>query len=164
MAEQLAESGNKSEAVALLRSMLAEERFDPAYFYNTGNALARIGESEAAVEAYRKAIAQRHGNYARAQNNLGVVLTRLGRWEEAEEALTSALKLESYNYAEASYSLGRLHALRGESGLATTEWTRTLKLKPEHTDAAVSLARLLAEGGDTAQALVSRAPMARARA
>lgn len=153
MAEQLAEGGNRSEAVALLRSMLAEERFDPAFFYNTGNALARMGESEAAVEAYRKAVAQRHGNYARAQNNLGVVLTRLGRWEEAEEALTSALKLESYNYAEASYSLGRLHALRGESGLATAEWTRTLKLKPEHTDAAVSLARLLAEGGDTAQAL-----------
>ncbi|MFL6283844.1 MAG: tetratricopeptide repeat protein [Pyrinomonadaceae bacterium] len=153
MAEQLAEGGNRSEAVALLRSMLAEERFDPAFFYNTGNALARMGESEAAVEAYRKAVAQRHGNYARAQNNLGVVLTRLGRWEEAEEALTSALKLESYNYAEASYSLGRLHALRGESGLATAEWTRTLKLKPEHTDAAVSLARLLAEGGDTTQAL-----------
>jgi tetratricopeptide (TPR) repeat protein len=153
MAEQLAEAGNRSEAVALLRSMLAEERFDPAFFYNTGNALARIGESEAAVEAYRKAVAQRRGNYARAQHNLGVVLTRLGRWEEAEEALTSALKLESFNYAEASYSLGRLHALRGESGLATAEWTRTLKLKPEHTDAAVSLARLLAEDGDTAQAL-----------
>jgi tetratricopeptide (TPR) repeat protein len=153
MAERLAESGNRPEAVALLRSMLAEERFDPAFFYNTGNALARMGESEAAVDAYRKAVAQRHGAYARAQHNLGVVLTRLGRWEEAEESLTAALKLESFNYAEASYSLGRLHALRGESGLAVTEWTRTLRLKPEHADAAVSLARLLAEGGDTTQAL-----------
>ncbi len=153
MAERLAESGNRSEAVALLRSMLAEDRFDPAFFYNTGNALARVGESEAAVDAYRKAVAQRRGNYARAQHNLGVVLTRLGRWEEAEESLTAALKLESFTYAEASYSLGRLHALRGESGLAMTEWTRTLRLKPEHTDAAVSLARLYAEGGDTTQAL-----------
>jgi tetratricopeptide (TPR) repeat protein len=153
LAERLAESGNKAEAVTMLRSMLAEERFDPQFFYNTGNALARLNESEAAVEAYRKAVAQRHGNYSRAQHNLGVVLTRLGRWEEAEEALTSALKLESFNYAEASYSLGRLHALRGESGLAMTEWTRTLRLKPDHTEAAVSLARLLAEGGDTAQAL-----------
>ncbi|HEV7891030.1 MAG TPA: tetratricopeptide repeat protein [Pyrinomonadaceae bacterium] len=152
-AEQLAASGNKTEAVALLRSMLAEERFDPAFFYNTGNALARMGESESAVEAYRKAVAQRRGNYARAQHNLGVVLTRLGRWEEAEEALTAALKLESFTYAEASYSLGRLHALRGESGLAITEWARTLKLKPDHADAAVALARLLAEGGDTPQAL-----------
>lgn len=153
MAEQLAASGSKTEAVALLRSMLAEERFDPAFFYNTGNALARMGESEAAVDAYRKAVAQRRGNYARAQHNLGVVLTRLGRWEEAEESLTAALKLESFTYAEASYSLGRLHALRGETGLALAEWARTLRLKPDHTDAAVSLARLLADGGDSAQAL-----------
>jgi tetratricopeptide (TPR) repeat protein len=154
-AEQLASSGNKTEAVVLLRSMLAEERFDPAFFYNTGNALARMGESEAAVDAYRKAVSQRRGNYARAQHNLGVVLTRLGRWEEAEEALTAALKLESFTYAEASYNLGRLHALRGESGLAMTEWARTLRLKPDHADAAVALARLLADGGDTQQALAT---------
>lgn len=154
-AEQLASSGNKAEAVAMLRSMLAEERFDPAFFYNTGNALARVGESEAAVEAYRKAVSQRRGNYARAQHNLGVVLTRLGRWEEAEEALTAALKLESFTYAEASYNLGRIHALRGESVLATAEWARTLRLKPDHSDAAVALARLLAEGGDTQQALAT---------
>jgi tetratricopeptide (TPR) repeat protein len=152
-ASRLAESGDKAEAVALLRSMLAEDRFDPQFFYNTGNALARLGESEAAADAYRKAVAQRHGNYARAQHNLGVVLTRLGRWNEAEEALKAALRLESFNYAEASYSLGRLLALRGETALAAAEWARTLKLKPDHADAAVSLARLLAEGGDTAQAL-----------
>lgn len=155
VAERLAASGNKAEAVALLRSMLAEERFDPAFFYNTGNALARMGESESAVDAYRKAVSQRHGNYARAQHNLGVVLTRLGRWEEAEEALNAALKLESFTYAEASYNLGRLHALRGESTLAMTEWARTLRLKPDHADAAVALARLLAEGGDTQQALAT---------
>ena len=152
-AERLAESGNKAEAVAMLRAMLSEERFDPPFFYNTGNALARLGESEAAAEAYRKAVAQRRGNYSRAQHNLGVVLTRLGRWDEAEEALTAALKLESFNYAEASYSLGRLHALRGESALASAEWARTLSIKPDHADTAVSLARLLAEGGETTQAL-----------
>lgn len=150
---RLAESGDRAGAVALLRAMLGEERFDPQFFYNTGNALARLDESEAAADAYRKAVAQRHGNYARAQHNLGVVLTRLGRWNEAEEALKAALKLESFNYAEASYSLGRLLALRGETVLAAAEWTRTLRLNPEHTDAAVSLARLLAEGGDAAQAL-----------
>jgi len=153
LAARLADAGRKAEAVELLRSMLAEDRFDPPFFYNTGNALARLGESNAAVDAYRKAISQRHGNYSRAQNNLGVVLMRLGRWDEAEEALTNALKLENYNYAEASYSLGRLHALRGEAGLAIAEWQRTLRLDPNHADAAVALARALAEDGDPAQAL-----------
>ncbi|MDQ5839281.1 MAG: tetratricopeptide repeat protein, partial [Acidobacteriota bacterium] len=153
LVERLSEQGRAAEAVELLRSMLAEERFDPPFFYNAGNAFARLGESEAAIEAYRKAIAQRRGNYSRAQHNLGVVLTRLGRWEEAEEALTAALRQENYTYAEASYSLGRLHALRGEAGLAIAEWRRTLRIKPDHADAAVALARALAEDGDPASAL-----------
>lgn len=153
LAERLAEVGRREEALELLRAALAEERFDPPFFYNAGNALARLDESAAAVDAYRKAVAQRHGNYARAQHNLGVVLTRMGRWEEAEAALRAALRLESDTYAEASYSLGRLHALRGESVLAAAEWGRTLRLRPDHAEAAVALARMLAEGGDAEQAL-----------
>lgn len=153
LVERLSESGRAAEAVELLRSMLGESRFDPPFFYNVGNAFARLGESEAAIEAYRKAIAQRRGNYSRAQHNLGVVLTRLGRWDEAEEALTAALRQENYTYAEASYSLGRLHALRGEAGLAIAEWRRTLRIEPGHAAAAVALARALAEDGDPAAAL-----------
>jgi tetratricopeptide (TPR) repeat protein len=153
LAERLASAGRRAEAVELLRAMLVEERFDPPFFYNTGNALARLGESGAAIEAYRKAAGQRRGNYARAQHNLGVVLMRLGRWEEAQEALTAALRLEHFAYAEASYSLGRLHSLRGEAGLAIEEWKRTLKIKPDHADAAIALARALFEDGDPEEAL-----------
>ena len=152
LAEALAEGGKQAEAVALMRELVSEERFDPPFFYNAGNALARLGESESAAEAYHKAVAQKRGNYARAQNNLGVVLTRLGRWDEAEAALRAALRLENETYAEASYNLGRLHALRGESGLAAAEWERTLRLRPDHGHAAAALARTLAEGGDAEQA------------
>jgi tetratricopeptide (TPR) repeat protein len=153
LAESLAEGGQRAEAVALVRSLVSEERFDPQLFYNAGNALARLGESDEAADAYHKAIAQKRGNYSRAQHNLGVVLTRLGRWEEAEGALRAAMRLENNTYAEASYNLGRLHALRGESGLAAAEWARTLRLRPDHGDAAAALARTLAEGGDSEQAL-----------
>ncbi|MET0623068.1 MAG: tetratricopeptide repeat protein [Pyrinomonadaceae bacterium] len=153
LAERLSELGRGAEAAQLLRSMLDEERFDPQLFYNAGNALARLEQSVDAAEAYRKAIAQRRGNYSRAQHNLGVVLTRLGRWEEAEEALRAALRLESNQYAEASYSLGRLHALRGDAALAAAEWERTLRLSPDHAAAAVALARALAEGGEDERAL-----------
>src|SRR5688572_11292945 len=153
LAERLAGSGRRAEATDVLRAVLSEERFDPQLFYNTGNAFARLGESESAADAYRKAVAQRRGNYSRAQHNLGVVLTRLGRWEEAEEALRAALRLESNTYAEASYSLGRLHSLRGESALAEAEWERTLRLRPDHADAAAALARSVADGGDADRAL-----------
>lgn len=153
LVERLAAEAGRGEAVPALRALLADERFDPPFFYNVGNQLARLGESGAAVEAYRKAAAQRRGNYPRAQHNLGVVLIRLGRLDEAEEALTAALKLENFAYAEASYNLGRLHALRGEAGLAIAEWQRTLRLKPDHAEAAVALARALAEDGDPEEAL-----------
>ena len=153
LAERLAERGLKGEAVTELRALLAEERTDPANFYNVGNALARLNESNAAVEAYSKAIAQRRGNYPRAQHNLGVVLTRLGRWEEARVALAAAVRLEGGFYPEASYNLGRLHAMRGEAGLAIDEWARALKREPEHADTAVALARALAEDGDPDQGL-----------
>ena len=144
----LADRGREAEAITELRAMTREERFDPAGLYNIGNALARLGDSGAAVEAYRKAISQRRGHYSRAQNNLGVVLIRLGRWDEAFEALAGALKVESYTYAEASYNLGRLYALRGETGLAIREWSRTLSLQPAHADAAAALARAYAEDGN----------------
>jgi tetratricopeptide (TPR) repeat protein len=148
LAERLVQTDRKTEAVETLRALVAEDVSDAQLFYNAGNALARLDDSEGAIEAYRKAIAQRQGNYSRAQHNLGVVLTRLGRWDEAQEALTAALKLENYTYAGASYSLGRLYALRGEAGLAIAEWKRTLQIKPDHADAAVALARALAEDGD----------------
>lgn len=153
LAERLAAEGHRGEAVAELRALLAQGHFDPAGYYNVGNALARLDESSAAVEAYRKAIGQRRGNYSRAQHNLGVVLVRLGRWEEALDALQSALRLEGGRYPEASYNLGRLHALRGEAGLAIDSWTRTLTQQPEHADAAVALARALAEDGDPERGL-----------
>ena len=146
--ERLLELGRRAEAVTELRAMALEERFDPQFFYNVGNALARLGESNAAADAYRKAVTQRRGNYSRAQHNLGVVLMRLGRWEEARDALNAALRLEHGTYAEASYNLGRLHALQGEAGLAINEWTRTLRLRPDHANAAAALARAMTEDGD----------------
>ncbi len=137
---------DKQAALEQLHSMADEGRFDPQTFYNIGNALARLGDSEAAVGAYRKAIAQRNGNYSRALNNLGVVLMRQGLWAQASDALTSALRLESFRYAEASYNLGRLYAAQGQMDLATREWRRTLSIDPRHTAAAQAIDGAGSEG------------------
>src|ERR1044071_1550581 len=119
---ELVAAGKKAEALTELRSMVSMDVFDPQNFYNAGNAFARLGDNEGAIQAYRKAIEQRKGHYSRALNNLGVVLLRTGRWDEAYEALASALKLEGFRYAEASYNLGRLYAARGENDMAVREW------------------------------------------
>lgn len=145
--------GKKSEAISELRLMSREERLDPIGFYNIGNALARLGDTDTAIDAYRKAIKQRHGNYARALNNLGVMFLRQGRWDEAQEQFASALRLESFRYSEASYNLGRVYSARGEADLAIREWTRALNVQPDHVDAAIALARAYAEDGNPERGL-----------
>ena len=153
LADRLVELNMSGEALSELRLMVHEDRYDPAFFFNTGNALARLGDSNAAADAYRKAVSQRKGNYARALNNLGVVLTRQGRWDEAYDALNAALTQENFTYAEASYNLGRLHMLRGATNLAIREWTRTLRLAPSHVEATAALALAYAQDGDEKRGL-----------
>lgn len=144
----------KSEAIVELRAMAQEERSDPAGFYNIGNALARLGDTDGAIDAYGKAIEQRRGNYSRALNNLGVVQMRANRLEQAYDSFVSALKLENFRYAEASYNLGRLYTARGETEAAKREWSRALVVQPNHSNAALALARALAASGDPESAIV----------
>lgn len=145
LAELLVSTGHRTEALKELQLIANSGSFDPVGFYNLGNAFARIGESDAAIDAYRTAIEQRKGGYSRAYNNLGVLLFRSGRWDEAHDALLSALKLENFRYAEASYNLGRVYAARGQKDLAAREWRRALYVNPQHDAAAQALANVGAE-------------------
>jgi tetratricopeptide (TPR) repeat protein len=140
LAEQLVAANKKAEATKVLQAITKADVFDPQGFYNAGNALARLGDSDEALNAYRKAIDQRKGKYSRSLNNLGVVLLREGRWDEAYDALLSAMRLESFRYPEASYNLGRLYFARGERDLAIREWHHALAIDPEHSGAAQALA------------------------
>ena len=142
LADLLLSTGHKTEAVAELNSIATSNAFDPAGFYNLGNAFARLGNTEASIAAYRNAIEQRKGHYSRALNNLGVMLLRAGRWDEAQEALVSALQLENFRYAEASYNLGRVYSARGQNDLAAREWRRALLINPQHDAAKQALAKV----------------------
>lgn len=145
LVDELVSSGNKSAALSQLRTILNTDVFDPQGLYNVGNAMARLGDNDGAIDAYRKAIEQRKGRYSRAFNNLGVVFLRVGKWDEAYDALLTALKLENFRYAEASYNLGRLYAARGQNDLAVREWRRVLSIDPQHTAAADALSRVGSE-------------------
>ena len=137
--EQLVAQGLKQEALAELRSVAAEDRFDPQGFYNIANAFARLDATDEAISAYRKALEQRKGHYSRAANNLGVILLRQGFWDQAYDAFLLALRTENFHYAEASYNLGRLYAARGEMDRAFREWRRAVKVNPNHVAAAQAL-------------------------
>lgn len=141
LADELVKTGHKAEALNDLSAILNANAVDPTGYYNLGNAFARLGETESAITAYRRAIEQRNGSYSRAHNNLGVVMLREGRWDEAYDEFIAALKLENFRYAEASYNLGRLYAARGQSDLAVREWRRALAVDPKHDAAAQALSR-----------------------
>lgn len=142
LADLLVSTGQKPEALKEMQLVADSNAFDPASFYNLGNSYARLGETEAAINAYNTAIEQRKGRYSRAYNNLGVVLFRAGRWDEAYDALLSALKIENFRYAEASYNLGRVFSARGQKDLAAREWRRALAVDPQHDAAAYALSRV----------------------
>jgi tetratricopeptide (TPR) repeat protein len=133
--------------------MLDAANLDAASYYNIGNGLARLGDTEHAVEAYHKAIEMRQNNYPRALNNLGVVLLERGQLDEAYDALVLAIKQQNFRYAEASYNLGKLYAARDEADLAISEWTRALTVQPDHVDAAIALARAYAVTGKAERGL-----------
>lgn len=140
LADLLLSTGHEDEALAELNAIAKSNSFDPISFYNLGNSFARLGETDAAISAYRTAIEQRNGKYSRALNNLGVVLVRAGRWDEAQDALLSALKVENFRYAEASYNLGRVYLAQGQNDLAAREWRRALAVDPKHDAAKQALA------------------------
>ena len=142
LADLLVSTGHRAQALAELKLIADSNSFDPTGFYNLGNSYARLGETEAAIDAYNVAIEQRKGRYSRAYNNLGVVLLRAGRWDDAYDALLSALKIENFRYAEASYNLGRVYSARGQKDLAAREWRRALVVDPQHDAAAYSLSRV----------------------
>jgi tetratricopeptide (TPR) repeat protein len=157
--EQMVAQGLKKEALAELRSLAAEDRFDPQGFYNVANAFARLDATDDAIHTYRKAINQRNGKYSRASNNLGVVLLRQGFWDQAYEAFVQALRVENFHYAEASYNLGRLYAARGEMDLAVREWRRAVKVDPKHYEAARALSGASSTSRSTPEPTVAPQPI-----
>ena len=123
LADELIATGHKSEALQELQLVANSGVFDPIAFYNLGNAFARLGESEAAIAAYRKAIDQRKGQYSRAYNNLGVVFLRLGRWDEAAETYRRLTK----NFAKTEYlqeAKERLEAAEKQAARSTKSTER----------------------------------------
>ena len=147
--DQMVSQGKKQEALAKLQLLAAEDRFDPRGFYNIANAFARLDATDGAISAYRKAIEQRKGRYARASNNLGVILLRQGFWDQAYNAFLDALRTENFHYAEASYNLGRLYAARGEMDRASREWRRAVSVDPNHHAAVQALGGVRGLNGPT---------------
>ncbi|MEN3338762.1 MAG: hypothetical protein V7647_2438 [Acidobacteriota bacterium] len=137
---QLDSAGNHSGALALLWYASGAAPHDPDIQNALGEALARIGALDAAIDAYTRALAERPG-FRKAANNLVLTLVKAGRGEEAI-ARARAFVSEAPDDAERYFTLG-LAESEQDVDAAIATFRRTLELNPRHALARYNLALVL---------------------
>jgi len=98
-----------------------------------GAAYSALGNTEAAIEHYNKAIKVKP-DYADPYNNLGLTLKGLGRHEEAIQSYNKAIEIQP-NYAEAHNNLGALlNSMENYEG-ALSSYNKAIELRPDYVEA-----------------------------
>jgi Flp pilus assembly protein TadD len=114
--------------------------------YNLGEALAKHGESQAAAQHYRDALAINPA-YEEAYNNLGCILAEQGEVSEAKQLFEQALRYKP-NHARAHRNLGNVFFAEGNLGPAVAEYRRAFELAPDDPATTEALVEVLAEQPD----------------
>ena len=115
-----------------------------------GEALERIGALDAAVEAYRRALAERPA-FRKASNNLILALVKTGHGPEAV-ARARALIAEAPGNPERYFTLGLAQSEQDVDGAIQT-FRKVLELAPRHTLARYNLALVLRRADRLPEAL-----------
>jgi Ca-activated chloride channel family protein len=87
-------SGDYEKAAELYRQAIAETPDDPRLHFNLGSALAKMGEAEAAVQAFQSAkeLMDNPEDKARADYNAGTVLSNAEMYDEALDFYKNAMR------------------------------------------------------------------------
>ena len=101
--------GQLQEALSETKQLLEQFPYSSVLYNIYGAVYKGLGQLDASVEAYNKALAIKP-DYADAYNNMGVTLQDQGKLEEAIEAYNKALAINP-NYSDAYNNMG--NALKG---------------------------------------------------
>ncbi|MEW6571050.1 MAG: tetratricopeptide repeat protein [Nitrospirota bacterium] len=97
---------------------------------NLGNAYAKTGEYDKAIEFYKKATSNPlYPNAALALNNLAMVYYRLSKYDEAISTFKEALKRHS-DFHQPYYGLALSYNAKGQYGDASLAISRAIELDP----------------------------------
>ena len=147
---ELESKSNHPAALSLLWEAAGLAPRDPDIQNRLGEALERIGALEPAVDAYRRAVAERP-TFRKASNNLILALCKVGRGAEAIERARS-LAAATPSDPDRHFTLGLALAEQDvEQSIAA--FTRALELDPRHVLARYNLALVLRRVDRPADAL-----------
>jgi tetratricopeptide (TPR) repeat protein len=116
-----------------------------------GAVLKGLGQLDASVEAYNKALTIKPDN-AEAYNNMGITLKDQGKLEEAIEAYNKALTIKPDN-AEAYLNMGVVLQEQGKLEEAIEAYHKALAIEPDNADAYNNMGNALQEQGKLEEAI-----------
>jgi len=161
-AKERLDAGDAYGAIHLLREVVATGKAFADAHHLLGLAYAMVGQGDAAVEEFDRALAL-NPRYVDAQLNRAVTLNDLGRSDEAALGFTAAQGLGAVDHtgfpAPVASRLANLHGELGEAYVeaggipqAIAQFEAAAALRPEFLDLRYRLARLRIGAGDAAGA------------
>lgn len=149
-AVKLERDGNAAAALSLYWEAAGLAPGDPDIQYHLGQALERIGALDAAIDAYRQAIAGRP-EFREASNSLILTLVKAGRGPEARERARTLVD-RSPQDPDAHFTLA-LAQSEQDVEAAIASFHRVLELAPRHALARYNLALVLKRADRPAAAI-----------
>lgn len=149
------DEGNYDEALRQARLALMIDSDHSIDHYNLGIALAKKGQHDDAIAAFKKAIALRRGEYPEAFNSLANRLVAKGESDEAILAYQEAIRLRNGEYPEALYNLAGAFMERGQLDQAASAYEDALSYKPDFAQANYNLGIVQARRGDLVSAIAA---------
>jgi Flp pilus assembly protein TadD len=131
--------------VTLWKDCVAKSPKKARLQYNLGNAFARKGKLEEAVDHYSEALRIRP-HWAKVHNNLGITLKRQGKLNEAINHFSEALRIKP-DHVRARLNLGVVLARQGRLEEAMGHFSSVLRIQPDYAQAHNNLGVVLARQG-----------------
>jgi protein O-GlcNAc transferase len=140
-AVQRHQAGQPAEAEKLYREVLQEWRDHPQTLHLLGVVLAAQNKYDAAVEAYRRAVALKP-DMGQAHGNLGIALHAQGKLDEALVSYRRALEMKP-DWQQVQNNLGTVLMARGRMAEAIAAYRKAVALVPTDATAHRNLGRAL---------------------
>ena len=147
---RLSASGRHAEAIERFESALSERPDDPRVLFALGNTARALGLNRPAETFYRRVLAADPARLE-ATVNLANLLRTEGNFEAAEAILLPALARETA--PELLLTLGSVYREQGDDSRAERHYRAALERRKDFVPALGNLADLIADRGETDEAL-----------